>query len=299
MTSLRIVSLALVLSCCACHALAASLEFSASALSSVDDDPFGGENSVLSATYDGPDVIFTEAALTATLTSQIQETFGEEALLFIINVTRGYQITLFTNNVDDEFTALEFTDRRYGAFAFAGNGDQFALVSVEDLDDGPGEDALWTDFSLLLTDDRPIEQLGQFAPGAFTIEASTNTQDFSMVAGLYDAAGSLVAELDDDDATIDAQLAPGEYFLVLAGDETFFTNHAASISIANFVDSGAVQFVATINGQAFPSGALALEGPSFVASFTVVPEPAAAALSLIGAGVLFRRRRLSILQSAS
>ncbi|HPF37753.1 MAG TPA: hypothetical protein P5081_10520 [Phycisphaerae bacterium] len=246
------------------------------------------ENTLLTTTYNGPATIMTQFELDGVLRSVIPETFASEAQFLIGNLTRGYAFFFETNNIEEEFDTINFNGVQGDTFFFVQPGDEFAFLAADDFDDGPGADAVWDTLSLNFNDSRPIQDIGAFEPGLVSVDGSSAAFETSF--GLYDAAGLLVEEgVLGDDTPLEIELAPGPYYLVVAGEGSSFSDFVATTSPFD-AHVGADPFDITFDDVVVASGSLGGLGPNAIFSFAVTPEPATAML-LLG-GVAFLRRRL-------
>lgn len=273
---------AAVLSASAVASLA-SANFTASAAGPINSDgPIGSAgNGSFSATYTGPNTIFGNVQFSGTVTSGDGGSFLSEARWNIKNLGTGAASAIQPFTSGGTWSGSQSATVNRSLFLWASSGSQFSFEAYESFNDG-GVDAIWTDVSFTFSSAN-ITNLGFFEPGDLIF--STGGSSFDTEIALYSAAGTLIGTNDDFGGTLQSQitanLAAGEYYVIVGGFNSVFNNGAASAGTA------AGNYALSVNGNAAASGSLAA-GNFASFSFTV---PAPGALALLGAGVLVGRRR--------
>ena len=273
---------AAVLSACAASSLA-SASFTASA-----SGPFNSDGSIGSAgngsftyTYTGPNTILGSVQFSGTVTSGGVGSYLTEARWNVKNMSSNAAAAIQPFTSGTTWTGPQSANITRSLFMWAASGSQFSFEAYESFNDG-GIDATWTDVSFAFSA-ASIANLGFFEPGdlTFSLEGSS----FDTEIALYTAAGSLIGTNDDFSGNLWSQitsnLAAGDYYVIVGGYNSTFSNGAAGAGTA------AGNYALTVNGNAAASGSLA--AGSFASFSFTVPTPGA--LALLGAGALIGRRR--------
>jgi len=273
---------AAVLSASAVASLA-SAAFTASASGPFNSDgPIGSAgNGSFTHTYTGPNTILGSVQFSGTATSGGVGSWLTEARWNIKNLGSGAASAIQPFASGTTWTGAQTANVNRSLFFWAASGSQFSFEAYESFNDS-GVDAIWTDVSFAFSA-ATITNLGFFEPGALTFSLSGSTFDTEIA--LYSAAGALLATNDDFGGNLWSQitstLAAGDYYVIVGGFNSEFSNGAASAGTATG------NYALSVNGSAAASGSLA-SGAFASFSFTV---PAPGALALFGAGALVGRRR--------
>lgn len=255
------------------------------------DGPLGSAgNGRFASTYTGPRTILGGVHFGGTVSSGGVGSYLTETRWNVRNVTGDVSVVVRPFMAGTTWTGSRTASVDQSVFLWAATGDHFAYEAFETLNDG-GIDAVWTDVSFTFTA-APVTSIGSFRPGELTFSLAGSGFDTEMA--LYTGTGSLLASNDDFgdnlQSQVRAELASGDYWVLVGGFNSSFAERSASPGTASGSFTLGVDGVTKASGV-LPAGAFAV----YTVTITAVPEPstwtAGAGVVAWAAWAAFRRRR--------
>jgi hypothetical protein len=243
-------------------------------------------NGQFGGTYMGPSGLFGSIGFTGTLVDGGVGTWSSEA---------RWRITDGNGNITNaQFQGgMTFTDpipvnASLGALVWLNSGDSWNFEAFESFtDSSTAPDAIWENPEFTIDGSVSITNLGNL-PSSGSIDTGGSSYDTEL--SLYTSDGILIATNDDApgfglQSQINyADLAVGDYLIVVGGFNSFFNDGLAFAGAANG------DYELNFNGGLIADGTQgAFEFAVF--SFSVIPAPSSAVLLALGGLVATRRRR--------